>query len=356
MDDLPLVTIAVPCLDEERYIETCIESLRTQDYPSDRVEIIVADGGSRDRTLEILERLSGDDDRIRIVHNVERIQAAGLNAAIRAARGTIVVRADVHAEYARDYIRQCVEVLAETGASNVGGAARPKGKTRFQRAMCAALRSPLSFGGSKYRDARNEGWVESVFPGAFRREIFDRVGMFDPRAITNEDAELNQRIWESGGKVWLSPKIVVHYFPRESLGSVATQYFKYGSGRARTLLKRGRFLALRPAVPFLALAGELVLGIVAPPLALVALGGYVTLTFVEACRVGRGEGVRAIPVVWAIFPVVHVAHGVGFAAGLVRYTLAPDWDHVEVGAAPGRAAERGSAPSHPSGVAGDATD
>jgi succinoglycan biosynthesis protein ExoA len=354
--ELPLVSIAVPCLDEERYIESCIESLRAQDYPSDRIEIIVADGGSRDRTLEILEKLSGDDDRIRVVHNADRIQAAGLNAAIRAARGAIVVRADVHAEYARDYIRRCVEVLAETGASNVGGAARPKAKTRFQRAMCAALRSPLSFGGSKYRDARNEGWVESVFPGAFRRETFDRVGMFDPRAITNEDAELNQRIWESGGKVWLSPKIVVHYFPRESLRAVATQYFKYGSGRARTLLKRGRLLALRPAIPFLALAGELALGVVAPPVAACALGGYAALTFIEACRVGRGEGLRAIPVVWAIFPVMHVAHGVGFAAGLVRYTLAPDWDNVEVGSASGGAAESRSASTQVAGAAGDVTD
>ena len=255
----PLVTIAMPCLDEEAYIEECIRCVQDQDYPRDRIEILVADGGSTDATLEILRRLAREDARIEVVHNPDRIQSAGLNAVIRRSRGDVIIRMDVHAEYAKDFVRKCVEVLDRTGAENVGGAARPKGKTWFQRALCAALTSPLAVGGSKYRDPDNEGYVESVFPGAFRRRVFENVGLFDPRAITNEDAEINQRILESGGKVFLSRDIVVHYYPRDSFRTLAKQYFKYGQGRARTLLKHGGFPSIRPAVPFLMVVSEALL-------------------------------------------------------------------------------------------------
>lgn len=325
MSPAPLVTVAVPCLDEVGYIEGCIEQLRAQDYPADRFEIVVADGGSRDGTRALLSRLAAGEPRLRVIDNPARIQAAGLNAILAVARGEILVRADVHADYAPDYLRACVEVLAETGADNVGGAARARARTEFQRAVVAALRSPLSFGGSKYRDESNEGWVESVFPGAFRREALERIGGFDARAVTAEDADVNQRIWESGGRVWLSRRVVVHYYPRASLRDLARQYFRYGEGRARGLLKNGRFLSIRPAVPFLALASGALLSVVAPPVAALGLAGYLAVTGVEAARVGRAAGARAVPVVWAIFPTLHVSHGAGFAAGLVRYALHPDW-------------------------------
>ena len=323
----PFVTVAMPCLNEEDYIEECIRCVQHQDYPKDRIEILVADGGSIDGTREILQRLAKEDDRIRIVDNPDRIQAAGLNAVIRRARGEVVIRMDVHAEYAEDFVRKCVEVLEKTGADNVGGAARAKAKTWFQRALCAALDSPLAVGGSKYRNPDNEGFVESVFPGAFRRRVFETVGLFDARAVTNEDAEINQRIRESGGKVYLSREIVVHYFPRDSFRALAKQYFKYGQGRARTLLKHGGFPSIRPAIPFLMVSGEALLLATSAwhPFSSWTLGAYAAATAGEAVRVGHHAGLAAIPVVWAIFPVLHVSHGAGFAAGLVKYTLAPDW-------------------------------
>jgi cellulose synthase/poly-beta-1,6-N-acetylglucosamine synthase-like glycosyltransferase len=330
----PLVSIVVPCLDEEPYIEACMRELLAQDYPRDRLEIVVADGGSRDRTRAILDALATREPRLRVVDNPARIQAAGLNEAIRAAHGEVLVRADVHAEYPSDYVSRCVAVLEETGAANVGGAARPVARSAFQRALSAALHSPLAFGGSKYRDERNEGWVESVFPGAFRRDVLERVGLFDPHAITNEDAEINQRIWESGGRVWLSRKIVVHYFPRESLRALATQYLHYGEGRARTLLKHRRLPSIRPALPFLALGSELAWLAIAPPIGASALAAYLVLTGVEAVRVGRAAGLAAIPVVWSCFPVMHAAHAIGFARGLVRYALAPDWETAKEEARP----------------------
>lgn len=326
--DLPLVTIAMPCLNEERFIEACVRSVLAQDYPKDRIEVIVADGMSMDATREILLRLSEEDPRIRMLDNPDRIQAAGMNRIIQAARGEIVVRMDVHCEYASDYVRKCVEVLEATGADNVGGAQRARATTLFQRALCAALASPLGVGGAKYRSPDNEGFVDTVFLGAFRRRVFERVGMYDPHAITNEDAELNQRIVDAGGKVFLSRDIVVHYHPRESFRALAKQYFKYGRGRARTLLKHGKLLSVRPALPFLMVSGAaaLLATSAVQPLTPFAFGAYALATGAEAVRVGRGAGLASIPVVWAIFPVLHVSHGVGFAVGLVHYGLVDrDW-------------------------------
>jgi succinoglycan biosynthesis protein ExoA len=323
----PRVTIAMPAYNEEHYIEACIASVKAQDYPRDLIEILVADGRSTDRTRDILARLAAADPRIHVIDNPARLQAAGLGLLVKQATGDIFVRMDVHCEYAPDYVRRCVEALERTGADNVGGAQRAKARTFFQRALCAALTSPLGVGGAKYRSADAEGFVDTVFLGAFRRRVFETVGLWDPGAITNEDAELNQRILDSGGQIYLSRDIVVHYFPRDSFKALAKQYYKYGRGRARTLIKLGSFPNLRPVAPFAMVAGATALIAVPPlwPLAPLAVATYALATGAEAVRVGNSLGPRAIPMVWAMFPVLHASHGIGFAAGLLQYLRKPDW-------------------------------
>ena len=323
----PRVTIAMPAYNEERYIEACIASVQAQDYPHDAIEILVADGRSTDRTRDLLAQLAASDPRIRVIDNPARLQAAGLGLLVKQATGDIFVRMDVHCEYAPDYVRKCVETLERTGADNVGGAQRAKARTFFQRALCAALTSPLGVGGAKYRSADAEGYVDTVFLGAFRRRVFETIGIWDPGAITNEDAELNQRILEGGGKVYLSKRIVVHYFPRDSFATLARQYYKYGRGRARTLLKLGSFPTLRPVIPFAMVAGATALVALPPlwPVAPLAFAAYALATGAEAVRVGRALGPAAIPAVWAMFPVLHASHGAGFASGLLQYLRKPDW-------------------------------
>jgi glycosyltransferase involved in cell wall biosynthesis len=323
----PRVTIAMPAYNEEHYIEACIASVQAQDYPRDRIEILIADGRSTDRTRDILAGLAAADPRIHVIDNPARLQAAGLGLLVKQATGDILVRMDVHCEYATDYVRTCVETLERTGADNVGGAQRAKARTPFQRALCAALESPLGVGGAKYRSADAEGFVDTVFLGAFRRRVFETIGLWDPGAITNEDAELNQRILDRGGQIYLSRDIVVHYFPRDSFKTLARQYFKYGRGRARTLLKLGSFPTLRPVAPFALVAGAAALVAMPPlwPLAPLAFATYALATGAEAVRVGGKLGPSAIPLVWAMFPVLHGSHGVGFAAGLLQYLRKPDW-------------------------------
>lgn len=331
MQERPFVTVAVPCLNEEAFIENTIRCVLDQDYPADRMEVVVADGGSTDRTLSILSRLAQQDERVRVIDNPGRIQAAGMNEMLKVARGEVIVRLDAHGEYAPDYVRRCVEVLAATGADNVGGAQRARAKTRFQRALCAALESPLGVGGSKYRSEAQQGFVDTVFLGAFNRSVFEKVGLYDAKAVTNEDAELNQRILEAGGRIYLSRDIVAYYYPRSSFRALSKQYFKYGVGRARTLVKHRTFPTPRPAIPFamVVTGGVLLMTWPVQPFTPLYFGTYALATGIEALRVGRKAGFWAVPVVWAIFPVLHVSHGVGFGAGLLRYLRKPDWGEIE---------------------------
>lgn len=323
---LPFVTIAMPSYNEELYIETCLRSLLTQDYPADRMEILVADGGSPDKTREIVNRISAEDSRVRLLDNSEhKIQSYGMNLCIKESKGEYILVTDVHAEYAHNYVSKLVEAFLTTGADVAGGAQRAKAETWFQKALCAALDSPLGVGGAAYRSATKKGWVDTVFPGSFKRTILEKVGLYDVRAVTNEDAELQQRVLEAGGKVWLSDEVVVHYYPRKSFRLLAKQYFKYGDGRARTLLLRGKFPVVRPLIPFLGLVAGTTMLIVPPlqPLLPPAIGLYLAGTGLEAVRVGSKVGIWAIPVVWAIFPTLHFSHAVGFAQGLIKYTLNP---------------------------------
>lgn len=321
----------MPCLDEARHIEACLRSTLSQDYPRERLEILVADGGSVDGTREVVRRVAAEDPRVALIDNPARLQAAGMNAAIRRARGDVIVRMDVHCEYASDYVRKCVEVLERTGADNVGGAQRPRAETAFQRAVCAALGSPLGVGGARYRSARNQGFVDTVFLGAFPRRVFEEIGLYDPGAITNEDAELNQRIRAAGGRIYLSPEIVVHYFPRASFRALARQYFRYGRGRARTLLKHRRLLSPRPFIPAALVAVGLALLATAhlQPFTPFLFGAFAALVGFEAVRVGRRGGARQVLTVWAIFPLLILSHGAGVGAGLARYLWRRDWGPPE---------------------------
>jgi succinoglycan biosynthesis protein ExoA len=325
LTESPFCTIVIPCYNEEAHIEDVVRAAATQTYPADRVEIFVVDGRSRDGTRDIVRALAAEDRRILLLDNPARLQAAAMNLGIRRARGDVIIRMDAHADYAPDYVAASVRALRRTGALNVGGAMRPRARTFFQRALCAALSSPLGVGGSPCRDLDLEGYVESVWCGSFRRETFELVGLFDPTARTNEDAELNQRILERGGRVYQSRDVVGHYYPRASVGALFRQYFHYGLGRARTLCRRGRLLSLRPMVPFAtvvffaALVALLPIAPSAWPLLACAGAFYALVATFAAARVTLGEDARLLPVVAAIFPVMHFAHGIGFAVGLARH-------------------------------------
>jgi len=321
----PFVSIVIPCYQEEEHIENVVRMAARQTYSPQHIEIFVVDGGSSDRTREIVEALAREDPRITLLHNAARLQASAMNLAIVRSRGDVIVRMDAHADYDANYVVAAISALRRTGALNVGGAVRLRAKTPFQRALCAALESPLGVGGSAAWNAARTGFVESVWGGAFRRQTFELVGLYDPAARTNEDAELCQRIIERGGRVYQCKHVINHYYPRKSYGALGRQYFAYGLGRARTLCRHRRLLSLRPMLPFLAGTTFVLLALAAlfepriTPIVMVLGALYGAVVVCEALRVAWRMDIRLFPRVTLIFPVMHFTHAFGFALGLFRY-------------------------------------
>src|SRR6266508_572896 len=191
---LPAVSIVIPCRNEKDHIEACVWSILAQEPPPGGFEIIVADGMSDDGTRDVLMRLVKEDARLRIVDNPGRIVSTGLNAAIRAAQGRIIIRIDAHTEYAPDYVCQCLGVLQETGADNVGGPWVAKGTGGVSRAIAAAFQSPCSAGGARGHDPGYEGAIDTVSVGCWPRAVFDRIGLLDEAPVRNQDDEFNLRL------------------------------------------------------------------------------------------------------------------------------------------------------------------
>jgi len=331
---LPFVSVILPTWCEEKYIDNCLRSVLHQNYPIFRMEILVVDGMSTDRTRDIVRTVAAEFPQVRLLDNPERLQSYGLNRAIQASRGTIIIRMDAHSEYGPDYIRTCVDTLRRTGADNVGGPQRPKARTFFQRMIAHALGSRLGTGGAPCRHEGQDGYVDTVFPGAFRRQALQRVGLFDPGAITNEDAEINQRIIASGGKVYLSSQIECYYYPRESVRSLAIQYFRYGRGRARTVLKHGQVLRLSSFLPFLffsSILGMAALSTLLPQaiMGALALGGfYLSCLIAESVRLALKTEWRCAFVLPVVFATMHFSHAVGVGWGVLYYSHNPDWTHT----------------------------
>lgn len=322
MTSNPTVSVVIPCRNERRHIEVCLRSMFAQQVPPGGFEIIVADGLSDDGTREILERLAQEDGRLRLVDNPDRTTPCGMNAGIAIARGRYIAIAGAHSRYAADYLSQSVAVLEETAADNVGGAAICEGHTRVQRAIAAAHHSRFGGGGARWHDPDYEGPADTVFGGVYRREVFQRIGMFDRDLVRNQDDEFNLRLTRAGGVIWQSRRIRSWYSPRSSLRSLFHQYFQYGYWKVRVISKHRLPASVRHLVPGAFVLGLLLLPVVGlwwPPagwgwLALVAAYGVSSLA--AALSVARHSGFELVWLMPLVFACYHVGYGAGFIAGI----------------------------------------
>lgn len=327
--DLPFVTVIMPVRNEAGFIERSLDAALAQEYPSDRVELVITDGMSDDATREIIRRVArrNPERRIRLVDNPRKIVSTGLNAAIRAARGEVIVRMDAHTEYARDYILRCVEVLSRTGADNVGGPARTKAEGYIQRAVAAAYHSPFSVGGAKFHDVGYEGAADTVTYGCWRREAFESFGLFDEKLVRNQDDEHNLRIVREGGLVWQSPSIRSWYSPRSSLRALFRQYAQYGYWKVPVILKHGTPASPRHFAPgaFILVFFCLATASLFEPKTLiplsVLLAAYALWSLSASFVVCRHEGWDLLPVLPLVFAAYHFGYGYGFLRGVLDFTV-----------------------------------
>jgi cellulose synthase/poly-beta-1,6-N-acetylglucosamine synthase-like glycosyltransferase len=320
----PFVSVIVPLLNEEPYVERLMRSLLDQDYPRERYEILAADGGSTDRTLEILRALD-QERRIRILDNPRRTAPAAMNVAVAAARGEIITRIDGHSRVAPDYLRRIVAVMEETGEAVVGGPVLMEADTPFRRALIEALNSKVGVGSVPYRTLRQRAYVESLQTGSFRREVLDKVGPFDESLAVVEDLDMNTRIREAGFRLLLDPSIRFWYYPRPNLRALARQIHMVGLVKARILRKHPAIFKLKYALPSVFVVAASLAAVAA---ILAALGGptipglagagflaaYAVAILAFSASTTRRLGLDSLRLL-AILPVLHVGYGIGFLRG-----------------------------------------
>lgn len=317
----PFVTVAVPALNEERYIARALISLSQVSDALD-YEILVLDGGSTDFTPRIVQELAQRNPRIRLVRNERRIQSAAMNtaAAIADPRARYLMRADCHADYPAGFIESCVAALESRDAASVVVPMRTVGVTCFQKAVATAQNSRLGNGGAAHRRGGGSRYVDHGHHAAFRRDAFLAAGGYDETFTHNEDAELDVRLRLAGGRIWLNADATVSYYPRSTIRDLAKQYFRHGRGRASTILKHRTTPKLRQLMPLAAVAFGL-LGLVfalLDPLFLLVPVGYVSTALLAGAFLAVRHASPCAVASGLAALVMHTSWAVGFATRLAQ--------------------------------------
>lgn len=318
-----VVTVVMPVRDEAAHLPASLGSVLAQDWPADRLQVLVVDGGSTDGTTEVARRLADAAGRqVEVVDNPAGIVPVAMNLGLARARGEVVVRVDGHCTIAPHHVRRCVELLEATGADCAGGVLTTVGETAGARAVAAAQSHPLGVGPVSFRTGTAAaGPVDTLAFGAYRREVFERLGGFDEELVRNQDDELNLRVRAAGGTIWLDPGLHATYASRTTLAALWRQYEGYGSWKVRVMQKHRGVASWRHLVPAtfvaaLASAGLLAVGGRRRPLAAL-LGTYGAAIGMASARAPVAPSVRLrMP---AAFATLHLAYGIGTWRGLWRW-------------------------------------
>lgn len=340
----------MPLRNESSHITQTLSAVLTQDYPADKLEILIADGMSSDDTREKIGALSSPFPVI-LIENPGRIVPTGLNLALRRAKGEIIIRVDGHTVIAPDYVRQCVEALRRSGAQNVGGRMNAQGRGIFGQLVALATSTPFGVGGARFHYSDAEEWVDTVYMGAWPRAVFEQIGLFDEELVRDQDDEFNYRLRAHGGRILLSPFIRSAYAVRSTPHALWRQYYQYGLWKIRVLQKHPRQMRPRQFIPpafVLSLLFSLVLAsyfILHPfdtlratpsyfaflPLAFLPLafitGSYLAANLVasimsifqKAPNSQFPNTLIAYVLLPVIFAIIHLSYGLGFLAGLIKF-------------------------------------
>jgi glycosyltransferase involved in cell wall biosynthesis len=328
-NNLPLVSIIIPCRNEENYITGCLNAVADQDYPRELMEIMVVDGMSRDQTKEIVLKIAKKNPSIRLLENPKKITPAAFNTGIRNAKGELIFLMGAHASYAKDYVRRCVEFSRKTGADNVGGTVRiiPRGKSLISKAIASSIASPFGSGNARYKTgaAKKICETDTVFGGCYKREVFKKIGLFNEDLARSQDMELNIRLKRSGGKIMFNPGITAYYYSKPSLKGFFVHNFLDGVWA----IYPAKFIKMpfkaRHYIPLFFVAA--LIGLVAaaffwPPTILVLVAGvilYLAVSLFFSARIAiKEKDLRYVFFMPPAFAARHFGYGIGSIWGLFK--------------------------------------
>jgi glycosyltransferase involved in cell wall biosynthesis len=325
-ESLPFVTVVIPCRNEESHIARCLDSIIANDYPKDRLEILILDGRSEDRTAEIVGRYAERYPMIRVIDNAQKHIPAALNTGIRNAQGDTIIKMDAHSTYEPDHISRCVAYQETYGAENVGGVCKmsPGSDTAVARAIVVGLGHPFGSGNAYVKVGVDKPtWSDTAAFGCFKKNLFLRVGLFDERLLSSSDMDMNMRIREAGGRILLVPDVVVHYCADSNLRAFLRHNFADGVWATYVLKFGSRGWSWRHWIPLVFVLGmlmPLVSYAINPAflwLSLVTAASYLAVCIGVSLQIAFGANDLTLALLLPlVFGVRHLAHGVGSLFGL----------------------------------------
>lgn len=327
MDNTISVSIIMPVYNEEKYIDGSLNSIMKQNY-SNICEILILDGLSVDLTRSKVQAYMETDKRIKLVDNDDKTPAHALNKGITMANGEVIIRVDAHALYDEDYVLQCINTLIslkEEKVVNVGGATRfVTSQAYIENSIIMLHESKFGIGVAKFRDKNYEGFVDTVWNGAFYKWVFDEVGLYNVNMNRSEDNDMNNRILEKGYKIYQSKSIISYYFPRTTLNKVIKQNSENGKAIGKALISNRSIIRLRHLIPFIFTTSIIILGILSVPFTLFRyllcadLISYFLVDLFESTRISLSKGLKYFPVMFSLFFVLHISYGLGTIKGIIQ--------------------------------------
>jgi glycosyltransferase involved in cell wall biosynthesis len=322
------VTIILPVRNEEAYIADTIKSLLDQDYPSSLLEIIIADGMSTDKTKENIQPFLKKYPNVSLIINPEKIVSTGLNYSIKKAKGDVIVRVDSHSIYPDNYISMLVKSLIYFNADNVGGVciAKSKNKSLKSRAIKNALTSPFGVGNSYFRiGLKTAREVDTVPFGCFKREVFNKIGLFDVDLVRNQDDEFNARMRKNGMKIYIIPEIKITYYTRKTFKALSQMFFQYGYFKPLVNKKIGKPSTVRQFIPliFTIYLLSFIFLFFIPEYKYLYLGIsfiYCLTNFIFSFKISKYNLFLSFGTMYAIF-LQHFSYGLGYIKGIVDFYL-----------------------------------
>ena len=323
-----IVSVIVPIYNEEKYISNFLESVISQDFPVENMEVILIDGMSSDKTREIINIYAKKYSYIRLIDNHRRTVQHALNIGIENSIGEYIVRLDAHSEYSKNYISKCIEYLKKTGATNVGGPVVTASRNRIQNIIAESYYSEFALGGGKNHDKNYEGYTDTVFLGAFKRDDIVKIGMYDSNLIRNEDDDLCFRMIENNMKIYMTPEIKSKYYPRDNLKDLFKQYFEYGFWKVAVIKKHKKPARITHLVPVCFVIFLILFGILSlfskfvSSIFVSVMGLYLILNLYFSFK-NKKLNICDKFILMLVHFILHVSYGLGFLVGILNLKKSP---------------------------------